>query len=62
MNHVMDALVQRNTCTYGKYQNCDDKAPEINLLAMTEREGLVRRFLGLFHTKQQQALIASINQ
>jgi len=61
MMQVLPSLIQRNTRAQRKNQNRDDKAPEVDLLAVAEGKIRARRLVGLLEPVEQQHLIAGIH-
>ena len=61
MHQVDDAFINRNARANRKNQDCDDKTPEVDFLAMAERKTFVSRFFRLVQTKQQQQLVTCVH-
>ena len=55
------AFVERYTGAHCKDEDCHRKAPEVDLLAVTEREAVAGWFASLAHAMEEQGLVAGIN-
>ena len=62
MAQVGDSFIDRHTRAKGEHQDRDHEAPEVDFLAVPEREMLVGGLARLAQAIEQQHLVAGIHQ